>query len=336
MDEQLSNITLSNITLRKIRPPKVPLRPLNTETVEFLELRDSIRDQGLINPITVRPISASPGFFEIVVGLNRYTACELLGHKQIACIVKKMTDAEVLAMQIAENAVGVPTKPVEYAKHLKRLQKAYPKLSAAQIGKAVGKSAAWVGQQLGLTHLIEPAQLAVDRGEVPLASAYMLSKIPYQYQRGFLHQAKTFNSREFTKVAADFIRGVMESRRTGQLHNHFLKQFEAQPHLRPVKTLLNELTTDRVGTAQIAKKIKNPKSNRATGKNREAALEGWRLALKWVLHMDDDSIEKQKKATIEKQRQQKIERELYVNEIDSDVPDETHNDDSDSSPDSQL
>ena len=311
----------------------MPLRPLDTQAVEFLELRDSIQEHGLINPITVRPIRDSPGYFEIVVGLNRYGAHKVLGRKEIACIVKKLSDAEVLALQIAENAVGVPTKPVEYAKHLKRLQKAYPNFSAAQIGRAVGKSAGWVGQQLGLIKLIEPAQLAVDRGEMPLASAYMLSKIPREYQRGFLVQAKTFTSKEFHKVAAEFIRGVMECRRTGQLHKHYLKEFEAQPHLRAVKTLLNELISNQAGKTQVLWHVKNARTNAA---KRDAALEGWKLALKWVMHMDDESIEKQKRASIEKQRQQRIERELYVNEIDSDVPDETENDDSDSTPDSQL
>lgn len=310
------------ISLRWLRPPKVPLRPLNTESVEFLELRDSIRDHGLINPITVRPIEASPGYFEIVVGLHRFTACSMLGHRAMACIVKPMSDAEVLATQIAENAVCVPTKPVEYAKHLKRLQKAYPNLTVAQLGKVVGKSGVWVSHQLQLINLIEPAQLAADRGEMSVTNAYMLSKIPRNYQRGFLLQAKTYTQRDFQKIASEFIRDVMENRRTGQLHKHFLKDFEAQPYLRSLKAILNELATDTEGAKQTTKHITGSRSNRSLGAQRKAALQGWRLALQWVMHMDTDSIEKQKRASIEKQQKQEIERELYVNELDSEVPDE--------------
>jgi len=309
---------VQNIRFRYLRPPKVPLRPLDTQSVRFLELRDSIRDHGLLNPITVRPIVMSPGMYEVVLGYHRYTICEMLGHETVACIVKKLKDAEVLALQIQENAISIPTKPVEYAKHLKRIQSAYPKISMSEMARVAGKSTLWIKQQLTLTNLIDAAQIAVDRDEVPMSSAYMLAKIPRNYQRGFLTQARTFSPKEFKELAANFIRKVMESRRTGQLRNHFLKEFEAQPYMRALKVLLSELATNTEGSRRIAKKA-----------GRKTALDGWRMALQWVMHLDEDSIEKQKRAAIERQQKQTIEREAYVNEIDTDVPD---SDSSDSAP----
>lgn len=301
---------VQHIKFRYLRPPKSPLRPLDTQSVRFLELRDSIRDNGLLNPITVRPVVMSPGYYEVVLGWHRFTVCELLGHESIACIIKKLTDTEVLALQIQENAINIPTKPVEYAKHLKRIQKAYPSISLSEMSKLTRKSILWIRQQLMLTDLIEPAQVATDRDEIPLSNAYALARIPRQYQRGFLTQARTFGTADFKELAANFRRKAMEARRTGRLHKHFLNEFEAQPHMRALRVLLSELATNTVGARLISKMS-----------GRKTALQGWRMALQWVMHLDQESVEKQKRAAIEKQQKQTIEREAYVNEIDTDVPD---------------
>lgn len=279
-----------NIPLASLRPPKVLLRLVQKKSVEFLEMRSTIEHGGLINSIAVRP-TETPGVYEIVDGFHRFTCCSELDWEAMPCIVKHgMTDAEALAWQVKAQAIRPETKPVEFARHLKRLQNAYPEITASEMSRMVGKSVKWIKEQLTLLDLDAKSQKAVDRDEMPLANAYMLAKLPKLVQPDYFKQAKSLPVREFASVAANAIRGVMEAIKTGKLNNWFVKEFKPRPFLKPLRVVLKELESARVGTkTMLASKIETP-------------IDAWRLALQWVASLDPASVDLQQKNARKRQR----------------------------------
>src|ERR1051325_5469934 len=79
------------------------------------ELALSIKTQGLISPITVRPQRNRPGFHELVVGERRWRAAKKAGVLTIAAIVRELTDKQVLEIQLIENVQRVDVHPLEEA-----------------------------------------------------------------------------------------------------------------------------------------------------------------------------------------------------------------------------
>ncbi len=152
-----------------------------------MELRDSMADRGILNPILVRPSRRFPGKYDVADGLYRVTAAREIGLSPMPCLVKDLTDDDLLAIQIQANALRPETTPMEYARQIKRIMEARPQATLAEISSRIlHKSPKWVGETLGLLRLRKDFQLAVDRGEMPLGSAYELARIPYKHQAAVL------------------------------------------------------------------------------------------------------------------------------------------------------
>jgi ParB family chromosome partitioning protein len=175
MPEQPDEFRL--IPLDQIVEPWVVLRVVDRESVEYLELRDSIAHQGLLNSICVRPSPRTPGKMEVVDGLYRRAACCELRRPAMPCIVKhNLTDEDVLAIQIQANALRPETTVIEYARQIRRIMDAIMArqgrdATLADVSNLVHKTPEWVRQQLDLLSLRADIQKAVERGEIPLGSA---------------------------------------------------------------------------------------------------------------------------------------------------------------------
>lgn len=193
--EQVANIPIDDII-----DPKVLLRFVNKRSVEYLELVDSIEQTGLWNSICVRPAG---GKYEVIDGFYRLTACRELKRKTIPCIVRHgLTDREVLCAQIRTNAIRPETTPSEFARQLKRIQASQPGITLPEIAVMVNKTAHWVGRQLNLLELSPKIQRWVDRGEIPLDSAYMLAKVPLRVRHKMAEQARVMDVTSFKAWAA--------------------------------------------------------------------------------------------------------------------------------------
>ena len=93
--------------------------------------------------------------------------------------------------------------------------------------------------------------------------------------------AKTAPAREFAPVAARLVKQIQEAARQGKLHD-FFKDFEPVPYLRPLKEVLAEYQEHRLGGLAVVKaECKTP-------------VDGWYLALQWVLNLDEESIREQR------------------------------------------
>lgn len=275
----------ADIVIESLVEPWVILRPVNKESVEYLELRDSIADRGFLNSIAVRPSPRDPGQFEIIDGLYRWNCAKEIGLTHIPCIVKHgISDEDVLAIQIQANANRPETTPMEYARQLKRIQKARPDITLVEISHLVHKRPIWVSQMLGLLKLNKSLQKAVDRGDICLANAYMLAKIPDHMQASYSEAAKTMTSHEFRALAAGVIKAFTEAVKQGKMDAFFTADFQAQPHMRSLKDLLDELESPGVGPVLVV------------SENCKTLLDAWKTALTWVVHLDKQSVQEQEAA----------------------------------------
>ena len=135
------------IPLDQLVDPPVVLRLVNRESVAYMELRDSLADRGFLNSICVRPSIRFPGKYDVADGLYRVTAARELRLPGTPCIVKDLTDDDLLAIQIQANAVRPETTPMEYARQIKRIMEARPQATLAEVSsRIIHKSPGWVGE----------------------------------------------------------------------------------------------------------------------------------------------------------------------------------------------
>jgi len=269
---------LRDIPLSEIVEPWVILRNVDRESLDYLELRDSIADTGLLASICVRPSSRQPGKMEVVTGLRRFMACRDLEWSTISCVVKpNLTDINVWALQIQENALQAETLPIEYARQLNRIMEATPGLTEAGLSNMIHKDAGWIRDQLGLLCLQRDVQDAVERGEIPLGSAHILGRLLRSRQGEFLELAKTATIKEFRAVVGPVIKGIKEAARQGKLADFYLDA-APQPYERSYKEVLAEYQNHEVGGLAVIRA------------NCQSPADAWYLALQWVLHLDEESI----------------------------------------------
>lgn len=293
---------IRDIPTDQIVAPWVILRPVNRASVDYLELRDSVAAVGFINSICVRPSPRKAGLMEVVEGLHRHAvACELK-LPAMPCIVKHgLTDEDVLALQIQGNALRPETTPLEYAKQIRKIMQARSAQKGADVGiievsNLIHKNPTWIGQQLGLLSLHPKVQKTVARGEVPLESAYALTRVISRRQCQFLDLARTMSAKDFVPLVAAWVKRYKEAVRQGKLDD-FYAEFSPQPHLRWLKEVLAEYERHDVAASALTKR------------NCQTPLEGWRLALQWVLHLDPESVNEQRERVAERLRTHTLRRE---------------------------
>lgn len=167
----LVKIESRDIPLCDIHETHLLLRLVEKDSLEYIELRDSIAKSGPINSICVRPSRRIPGKWEVVDGMYRYTIFVELDYTTVPCLIRDMTDEEVVAAQIQANAIRPTTKKCDFARQLKKILDANPGMSCARLQETIHKGKGWIATQLGLLKLEYSIQKAVDRGEIKLATA---------------------------------------------------------------------------------------------------------------------------------------------------------------------
>jgi ParB family chromosome partitioning protein len=161
---------LQTIAIDRVRPGKYQPRTKMDETA-LDELADSIREQGLMQPILVRPLDG--GRFEIIAGERRWRAAQKAGLKEIPALVKSVPDNAALALALIENIQREDLNPLEEAQGLKRLIDEFG-LTHETAAKAVGRSRSAVTNLLRLTQLAAPAQEYLQNGALEMGHARAL------------------------------------------------------------------------------------------------------------------------------------------------------------------
>jgi ParB family transcriptional regulator, chromosome partitioning protein len=146
-----------------------PRREFAQESLE--ELAASIRTQGLMQPIVVRP--RPQGGYELIAGERRWRAARLAGLQRIAAVIKNVSDEQASAMALIENIQREDLSPLEEAMALARLRDEF-ELTQQQVADAVGKSREAVANLLRLLNLSPPVRDLLQSGAIEMGHARAL------------------------------------------------------------------------------------------------------------------------------------------------------------------
>lgn len=169
-DENSLNDSLQHFPLDMIQPGKYqPRMDMSQESLE--ELADSIRSQGLVQPIVVRPIEG--GHYEIIAGERRWRASKLAGLESVPVLIKDVSDRNAIAMALIENIQRENLNPMEEANALFRLREEF-ELTHQQTAEAVGKSRATITNLLRLRNLNDDVKKLLENCDLEMGHARTL------------------------------------------------------------------------------------------------------------------------------------------------------------------
>lgn len=162
--------SLQTIGIDRLVPGKYQPRTRMDEA-SLAELAQSIREQGIVQPVLVRPVAG--GRFEIIAGERRWRAAQRAGLKEIPALVKPVPDQAALALALIENIQREDLNPLEEANGLQRLISEFG-LTHEAAAKAVGRSRSAVSNLLRLRELAQPVQEYVLAGQLDMGHARAL------------------------------------------------------------------------------------------------------------------------------------------------------------------
>ena len=169
-DEQALQGSLQQMPLDEIQPGRYqPRRDLEPQALE--ELANSIRAQGVMQPIVVRP--ADGGGYEIIAGERRWRAARMAGLESIPVVVRDVPDEAAIAMALIENIQRENLNPIEEAMALQRLQTEF-ELTQQQVADAVGKSRSTITNLLRLMNLTDEVKKMLEYGDIEMGHARAL------------------------------------------------------------------------------------------------------------------------------------------------------------------
>lgn len=160
-----------------------PRRDMHQEALE--ELAESIKVQGVMQPIVVRPIG--DGRYEIIAGERRWRATQLAGIDKIPAVIRDVPDEAAIAMALIENIQRENLNPMEEAMALKRLQDEF-ELTHAEVAQAVGKSRTTVTNLLRLIALTDDVKTLLEHGDLEMGHARALLTLDADAQRDIAKQ----------------------------------------------------------------------------------------------------------------------------------------------------
>lgn len=182
------NNDISKITYIPVQNIIEPVDPMRTDfdAVKIGELAESIKKQGLINPLTVRPVSDK---FEIVAGHRRFKACVLAGLFTIPCVIHEMTDNEVISIRAHENLFRDDISPVDEALYIGKLV-GDDESKIPDIADQLNRSVSWVEDRLNMLTYPDYFLLPLNEGKIKLGVAKALAQIEDDlYRKMFFNNA---------------------------------------------------------------------------------------------------------------------------------------------------
>jgi len=206
--------TLVELELQQLQPGQYqPRRDVQESALE--ELADSIRQQGLMQPIVVRPLPGMPDHYEIIAGERRWRACELAGLKRIPVLVRDVADESAIAMALIENIQRENLNPMEEAIALHRLQQEFG-LTQQQVANSVGKNRTTVANLLRLMQLNTDVKRLLENGDLEMGHARALLGLTGQAQSDAAAQvvADSLNVRETEKLIRQLSQPVDDVEKT--------------------------------------------------------------------------------------------------------------------------
>lgn len=229
--EQEDKKGITTISISLVEPNKgQPRKDFDREKIQ--ELADSIKENGLLQPILVTPLEN--GGYRIVAGERRWRAARLAGLKEVPVYVRDLSEKQVMQLALIENIQRQDLTPIEEAKAYKQLMDKYF-MTQQELAKAVGKSRSAIANAVRLLELAEPVQKYLDRGELSVGHAKVLAGLSdeqLQVQAADLALSDGLSVRELENEVKKLVqsgeKGTQARKKTVSLKHEdpFLREFE--------------------------------------------------------------------------------------------------------------
>ena len=164
---ETNKVSIHDLTRNKFQPRK----NFNKESLE--ELSNSIKEQGIIQPIVVRPDKTTDGKYEIIAGERRWLAAQKAGLYEVPVVILNVDDLKSLEVAIVENVQRQDLSPIEEARGYKRLINDFS-YNQDKLSKFIGKSRSYIANSLRLLSLSEEILLMVEQGNLSAGHARSL------------------------------------------------------------------------------------------------------------------------------------------------------------------
>lgn len=219
-DDEGLNDSLQYFPLDRIQPGKYqPRVDMSQQSLD--ELADSIRAQGLVQPIVIRPVEE--GRYEIIAGERRWRASKLAGLDTVPALVRDVSDRSAIAMALIENIQRENLNPMEEANALHRLREEFS-MTHQEAAEAVGRSRAAVSNLLRLRNLNEDVKRLVENCDLEMGHARALLALEGEQQSG---------------TALNIVEKGLSVRETEQLIRRLLKPAKEKPQ--PAENVQDEI-----------------------------------------------------------------------------------------------
>ncbi len=191
---------IQKINISQIIPnPSQPRKNFKDEDLK--ELSSSIKNQGLIQPIIIKPIK--DGQYQIIAGERRWRACQLNGMHEVECVIKNLEDTNVLEAALIENIQREDLNVIEEANAYKGLIE-IKGINNENLAKLIGKSSSHVSNILRLLELDKKIQEMLINGDLSMGHARALIGVPDAINKAKEIIEKKLSVRETEKITSEF------------------------------------------------------------------------------------------------------------------------------------
>ena len=209
------------------------------------ELKDSIKSQGVIQPLIVR--KSPSGDYELIAGERRLRASKMAGLEEVPIVIKNLSDEEIIKMGLIENLQREDLNPLDEARGIQRLQKEF-NLTQEDLGLSLGKSRTSITNSLRLLQLTKAVQKFLEEGSINMGQSRPLLGLPDGVQESF---------------AKKIIKNGFSSRQSENL----VKQYQAEKELKPViKKDANLLSLETELSDALGSKVTISHQKKGSGK----------------------------------------------------------------------
>ena len=191
---------INKIDISKISPNKQQPRK-NFEEQEIKELSNSIKNQGLIQPIVVREIENNE--YEIIAGERRWRACQLAGLHSVECVVMSVSEESVYELALVENIQRQNLNVVEEAKAYKNLIR-INNLKNEDLAKKLGKSSSHISNLIRILELDDEIHQMIIDGKISMGHARALIGVPNAVERAKEIFEKKLSVRDVEKSTSKY------------------------------------------------------------------------------------------------------------------------------------
>lgn len=243
--------------------------------MEFMQLRDSVRKDGILNSLLVRQ---ADGGYEVVDGNHRYTIAKQSGIEELPCIVRDIPDGQILKVQLQANSSRVETSPMEFAHQLWRIVELEKELTINEVSYEISKNPDWTRRMLRLVNLCPVVREALSSNKLSVSLAVEIAKLPFSEQEEYLSLVGKVSSRELIEMVRQQARKVRKGKQSLRQSMKRSVRENLGPELRPF--------------GQIVLEARTPTAAHSVIEECNAVLpeDVWRACAQYILKIDPSSL----------------------------------------------